>query len=336
MTGFSLENKVFETALQERQPVACRLLSAALNRRALSNAYLLTGRANADKSLISIQLAAFLNCLKRNEAEFYSCLATGLQSPCQNCNWIKNMEHPQALLKLEGQGESGKIAVEKARLLVDELKKTSQYCRVVIVPEAGQEVLHSAPANALLKSIEEAQNNTLFILFAAASQQVLSTIVSRCQLIPIQNKFKPGLWIEEGLLSRQTTLSSEHIMAMKSELMHISKNRLSGNYSHSSSFLKAASESQDLFTKLLSTSDDDSLDPAFLLDIFLCAELELLKERSLKNPDLSLYLKKLIELVEASKQELNHYVRKANVLETFSYSLTKLRLKYLGDFHLAK
>src|SRR5579883_2201008 len=116
---------IFEAELQERQPVASRLLTAALKRKSLSNAYLFSGRSIADKWLLAQRLAAFLNCISREADDYFSCISqpktSGSQSQhdsyCQNCRWIADGEHPQAWMILAGQGESGKIPVEKARQL---------------------------------------------------------------------------------------------------------------------------------------------------------------------------------------------------------------------------
>lgn len=367
MTGATAFN-LFESALLERQPVASRLLTAAVRRNALSNAYLLSGRAVADKWLISQQLAAFLNCLSPNRDEFFSCLSkyltenpqrqplfkTGEQAAkgskgeslsnldasfCQNCRWIAQGEHPQAWMLLEGQGESGKIPVEKARLLCDELGKTSRYMRVVVIPHAEQDSLHAAPANALLKNIEEPQDNSLFLLFAASEEQVLPTIVSRSQVIPVINQFKSGLWVAEESSSNIQDAEknlSDKLASIKSEFIHAARKRLSGTSSLHGSYIKAVSESQDLSDRLQLLSDDDGIEPDLLIDVLLAAELEVLRDSGSRNQQISLYLTRLAELSENSKQQLNHYVRKNNVLETFAYSLTELRSRYLGDFCLAK
>lgn len=357
--AYGITPAVFEPTLQERQPVATRLLSSALQRQALSNAYLFTGRAVADKWLLAQRLAAFLNCLSRKENEYFSCLTTSgsnlnigshfnnsgkcsgvpeivLETYCQNCRWIATGEHPQAWLVLEGQGESGKIPVEKARLLTDEMAKTSRYMRVVIIPQADQNCLHAAPANALLKNIEEPQDNALFLLFAASSEQVLPTIVSRSQLIPLQNEFKSGLWIEELGYSDPELKLSEKLSSIKSEFIHNARKRLSGTSSLHGSFLKAVSESHDLSQRLLSLSEEEDIEADQLIDVLLAAELEVLRGPACNYQNVSLYLSRLAVLCESAKQQLNHYVRKNNVLETFAYSLTELRSKYLGDFSLAK
>lgn len=335
---------IFEPALQERQPIASKLLAAALKRKALSNAYLFSGRSIADKWLLAQRLAAFLNCISKNTDDYFSCISraetNGSQSQhdsyCQNCRWIADGEHPQAWMILEGQGESGKIPVEKARLLTEEMNKTSRYMRVVVIPQAEQSCLHEAPANALLKSIEEAQDNSLFLLFAASSEQVLPTIVSRSQVIPVQNAFKPGLWIEGESSSEEALKQNEKLISLKSEFIHGVRKRLSGSSSIHGSYLKAVSESQELSERFLSLCRDEGLEADILIDTLLAAELEVLRDVSSRNYGVSLYLSRLAELSEQSKSQLDHYVREGNVLETFAYSLTELRAKFLREFSLAK
>lgn len=332
--GCAVDMLIFDSALQERQQLATRLLGAALTRKSLANAYLLTGRAMADKWLLARQTAAFLNCLSRSENDFFSCLSQAVppEKTCQNCNWIASGEHPQAWLLLEGQGESQKIPVEKARQLTDELGKTSRYMRVIIIPHAEQDCLHMAPANALLKNIEEPQDNTVFIMFAASHEQVLPTIVSRSQVLPVINKFSRGLWLDE---TESKSSEPSKLEMLKSEFIHAARNRLSGHSSMHGSFLKEVSESHDLSNRLLDLSEEEELEPEILIDVLCAAELEVLRESAAQNRS-SEYLSKLMELSESSKQQLNHYVRKNNVLETFAYSLTELRLKHLGDLRLAK
>lgn len=329
-----MEILIFQPALQERQELATKLLSSALSRKSLANAYLLTGRALADKWLIARQVAAFLNCLSRGEFDYFSCMSKSDDSVnyCQNCRWIHDDKHPQAWIVLAGQGESEKIPVEKARQLTEELSKTSRYMRVIIIPKAEQEYLHTAPANALLKNIEEPQDNTLFIMFAASEEQVLPTIVSRSQVLPINKTFTAGIWFSEHEEQSQI----EKISSLQSEFIHSARKRLSGSSSLHGSLLKAVSESHDLSHRLLALCDDDGYDPDILIDLICSAEQEVLRSTGAKVERVSKYLRSLMELSENSKLELKHYVKKNNVLETFAYSLTQLRLEYLGDLSLAK
>ncbi|MBX9686807.1 MAG: hypothetical protein K2X27_08905 [Candidatus Obscuribacterales bacterium] len=329
---------IFDSALQARQTVACRLLSAAIGKQALSNAYLLTGRANADKYLLAKELAAYLNCLKRDAERQSSCLSLCKDEAelCQNCRWISTGEHPQAWLLLEGQGESGKIPVEKARLMTEELSKTSRYMRLVLIPDASMECLHAPAANALLKNIEEPQHDTVFILFAASQEQVLPTIVSRCQMIPLLTSFKSGLWTAESRNPGAETSKEEQerIAGLKAEFIHAARRHLS-SVSRNSSSVKAVSDSQELSDRMIELSED-GYESEFLIDLLMACELEFLKESAQNQSEPSRYLSALAKLAEDSKQMLSSYVRKNNVLETFAYSLTELRMKYLGDIRFAK
>lgn len=326
-----METQIFDSQVQSRQGLATRLLSAALVRKSLANAYLLVGRADADKWLIARQLAAYLNCLNKTGDEHYSCLSKSEVETqyCQNCKWIQSGEHPQAWITLIGQGESEKIPVEKARQLTEELGKTSRYMRTVVIPRAEQECLHTAPANALLKNIEEPQDNTVFMMFAPSAEAVLPTIVSRSQVLPINKTFSAGLWLEEGE-------RHDKLVSVQSEFIHSARKRLSGSSSLHGSLVKAVSESHDLMHRMIALTDDDGFDADELIDIVCGAELEVLKPHAKGSLRVAGYLSKLLELAEISKLELKHYVKKNNVLETFSYSLTQLRQEYLGDLSLAK
>lgn len=349
---------IFDAALQDRQPLAAKLLDSALERKLLANSYLLTGRLAADKWQIAQQLAASLNCTlhpggKSCYAEAVSGRVDFSADSCQNCSWIGQAKHPQAWFVLAGQGESGKISVEKARSLVSELAKTSRYTRVIVIPQAEQDILHAAPANALLKSIEESALNVLFLLFAGSSEQVLPTIVSRCQQIPFKSALSPGLWLPEPDMkdlqlddnkADKFDNSAEAIVSnflassesIKSEFIFACRKRLSGNSSLHGSFLKSAAESQDLSKRLNELADEGFIDAGLLLDIFLAAELEVLRDYAGKKSEISAYLNSLAKLVEAAKGKLNRFVRKNNVLETFAFSLAELRASHLGEFHLAK
>ena len=59
------------------------------------------------------------------------------------------------------------------------------------IDEATEETL-----NALLKNLEEPQENIYFILTASSTRKVLPTIVSRCQVIRIRNQ-------ESGILNKE-------------------------------------------------------------------------------------------------------------------------------------
>ena len=179
---------LFSEPLSKQQSLATRMFGAALAKDKLAKAYMLIGQASEDKWQLVVELTAFLNCESVAQGAEMSCLisAKDLASSkrCINCRWLEARTHPQALMQLTGvSNKSGKIAVEEARSFANEVSKTSPYYRVMIIEDAQQEILHRPAANALLKTIEEPRSKVLMIFFARVANDVLATIMSRCQLI---------------------------------------------------------------------------------------------------------------------------------------------------------
>ena len=162
----------FDPVLASRQALPTAFLSAAVLKGRLAHAYLFSGRASHDADQLATELAAYLNCTRRDRLttpqdgfskEQLSCqmyfagkyLDKVAPLFCQNCRWINERKHPQALVKLDSEGsKSGRISVEKARLLTGELAKESSFTRVIVIEDANQEIFHRPAANAILKTME--------------------------------------------------------------------------------------------------------------------------------------------------------------------------------------
>lgn len=111
---------------------------------------------------------------------------------------LKNIlkgEHPHVLLIGPGDGKSIKLSQIKDVLYDLNLKTfDDNLARVVIIDEAQK--MTTEAANALLKSLEEPPEGTVFFLLSTSLAQVLPTIASRCQAVA----FLP---INESELKRQ-------------------------------------------------------------------------------------------------------------------------------------
>ena len=94
---------------------------------------------------------------------------------------IMDMAHP--IEEMRPEKPSKEITIDDVRALDNMVNQTSHRGgkRVVVVYPAHK--LNRNAANALLKTLEEPPANTLFILLAHDVQQLLPTIISRCQLI---------------------------------------------------------------------------------------------------------------------------------------------------------
>jgi DNA polymerase-3 subunit delta' len=103
---------------------------------------------------------------------------------CRSCRSIESGSHPD-IIRIEPAGSFIKIA--QIRDLCDTLalKPYSARLRVVIINQAH--TMNPSAANALLKMLEEPPDQTILILTAGQTSDLLPTIVSRCQQI----RFKP-------------------------------------------------------------------------------------------------------------------------------------------------
>jgi hypothetical protein len=310
----------------------------------MAHALLLTGRAIDDKWLIARQLAAFLNCQSADRASRGSCLLPFLTEDqagvgeengpddktfslaCQNCRWLFKDEHPKAWIVLSRDaGKSGKIPVESARNLSEELARSSQYLRVVVIDDASDSAFHRPAANALLKTIEEPRSNCLFILFGQCEEDVLQTIVSRCQLIPLNN-FGPE---NVGFLARQSPslkdrhkklhgeLDNEALQNLRSEIFLTTG---PGKKSHMKDAL-------DFAHRLLEVMDDDNFSQVF--DLLINWEIEKLDGNYRTKVNYSRYVQDLFKLAEEAKRRWDHYVTKKGVCESFVLGWLELRQNLL-------
>jgi DNA polymerase-3 subunit delta' len=169
-------------------------LSGLLERRGqLHHALLLRGARGIGKLAFAEALARALLC----ESPGPGGSACGR---CAACGWMEQGSHPD-FRRLEpeslaepAEGEAGaekkekassQIPVEQVRGLAGFVNVSSHRggAKVVLVHPA--ESLNANAANALLKNLEEPPPRTYFLLVAHRWHQLLPTIKSRCQQIPL-------------------------------------------------------------------------------------------------------------------------------------------------------
>lgn len=157
------------------QEEAIKILQSAIKNNRLSHAYLFIGPDGVGKRLTAKTLAKALNC---QNGHVDSC------DECRNCIRIDLGKYPDVKI-IEPVGSS--IKIEEIRKIRREtsLKPLEGKKKVYIIQEAS--TMTQEAANSLLKTLEEPQGETLFILITSNIQGLLPTIVSRCQLA----RFKP-------------------------------------------------------------------------------------------------------------------------------------------------
>jgi DNA polymerase-3 subunit delta' len=177
---------LFGDLLGQRQAIT--LLRAALAQGRLAPAYLFAGPEGVGRRLAALR--------------FLEGLLTGLQgSPLQRRRLAEG-NHPDLLWVEPTYLEKGELIPESRaeergvnrrslpQLRLDQIRDVSRFlarrpveapgCLVVL---ERVELMAEAAANALLKTLEE-PGDGLLVLITAAPEQLLSTIRSRCQLVP--------------------------------------------------------------------------------------------------------------------------------------------------------
>ncbi|HEY9731120.1 MAG TPA: hypothetical protein V6C89_04370 [Drouetiella sp.] len=321
-------SNIFDIELAQRHPFATSMVTAAINSQRLSHAYLLSGsgpqepgqKAPSDKWAFARMVAAHLNCTNRSASFNEACQKAGLaeKDQCVNCKWINAEKHPQAWLTLTSEGrKSGKIAVEKARSLSDELAKYSDFFRVVVVEDASQESFHRPSANALLKTIEDPGERCMFFLFATREDDVLPTVVSRCQVIPMQSPPQAQSALASAILktgAADATMLDPKYKPFTDSVKQIFKSR----DSHLNLF------ALDL-SRQIQIAIEETEEPDQILDLAVNMEISRIGDRACRDSAAAGYLADLLSLAEELRLHLDHYVSSKAAIETFVLSWWKLR-----------
>ncbi|TWD89599.1 DNA polymerase-3 subunit delta' [Neobacillus bataviensis] len=162
--------------LLELQPTVLKMLKNSLLKNRVAHAYLFEGMRGTGKKEISLLFTKSLFCEQLVE-EYKPC------ESCNNCLRINNGNHPDVHI-VEPDGLS--IKVEQIRNLQAEFSKKgveSQH-KVYVISHADK--MSVSASNSLLKFLEEPNPGTVAFLLTEQVQQLLPTILSRCQVLVFQ------------------------------------------------------------------------------------------------------------------------------------------------------
>ncbi len=154
------------------QEPAIKFLKNSLERGKVAHAYLFYGIEGIGKEKTARALARVLNCLSPQGVE-----ACG---ECRSCLKMESGAHPDFIV-IKPSGAF--IRIEQIRSLKRQLiyKPLEGRYRIAIITNA--DLLNKESANCLLKTLEEPPDNSIIILMATDINELLPTIVSRCQAV---------------------------------------------------------------------------------------------------------------------------------------------------------
>lgn len=178
---------------------AADLLARHVANGEVRHAYLFTGPPGVGRRTLALRLAQAVNCLTPS-APGQPCRT------CRACTQIERLQHPDLSILTPEEG-SNTIKVEQVRSLQHPLSLSpyeSRY-RVALLPDFERATVSAQ--NALLKTLEEAPEKVILLLTAESAENLLPTIVSRCEVLRLRPAGIERL--EEALQARWDVPSDE-------------------------------------------------------------------------------------------------------------------------------
>lgn len=151
-----------------QEHISKTLKNAIVNNR-IAHAYIFAGPRGVGKTTTARIFAKTLNCLNPKDGE-----------PCNKCEMCNSFNKSQSLDVIEIDGASNR-RIEEIRQLRESVKyaPTKGSYKVYIIDEVH--MLTTESFNALLKTLEEPPEQTIFIFATTDVHKVPLTIISRCQ-----------------------------------------------------------------------------------------------------------------------------------------------------------
>ena len=156
------------------------------------HAYLFCGPPGLGRRTLALRLAQALNCTKP--------IAAGVPcGQCRDCKQIEAMQHPDMNV-IQADSEGGTLKVDQVREVQHALSLKPYQAKYRVALFLRFQEANDNAANALLKTLEEAPAHAILLLTADTPEQLLPTIVSRCEILRL--RALPVGAIEADLLER--------------------------------------------------------------------------------------------------------------------------------------
>jgi DNA polymerase-3 subunit delta' len=159
--------------LSIHQPVVTKMLTNSLKKNRLAHAYLLEGKKGTGKKEIAKFLAKTLFC-KDIQDGVDPC------HTCINCRRIESGNHPDVHI-IEPDGLS--IKKQQIQQLQGEFSKTGVESKLKFYIINHADKMTANASNSLLKFLEEPNQETTAMLLTEQLNQMIDTIISRCQTL---------------------------------------------------------------------------------------------------------------------------------------------------------
>ena len=187
-----------------------RSLQGQIEAHRMVHAVLISGEKGTGKKTLAFLIARALLCQSDHG------IPCGL---CNGCRLSLSGEHPDLIMIEKGAPLTTDTAKGRNSIPVEDIREMIRKCsrysynggnRVVLIPDADNMTIQAQ--NSLLKILEEPPGNTYFIMTSSHTEQILSTVLSRCRTIkmsPWENDDIQKILTESGISSSVAAQVSE-------------------------------------------------------------------------------------------------------------------------------
>ena len=200
----------FRDIVGHEHPVTA--LRAAVANDRLAHAYLFHGESAIGKRFTAVRFAQALNCEQAFERDELDACGS-----CRSCQQILARTHPDFfVIEPDAEQATPQIKIEQVReiehqVMYRPLISTRKIC---LIDDADRMTIGAA--NALLKTLEEPPDHSLFLLVTSRPAALPATIRSRCQALrfttPARTQVEAAL-----ILQREMPPAEARFLAMVSE-----------------------------------------------------------------------------------------------------------------------
>ena len=157
---------------------AVEMLRQHVAKETMRHAYLFTGSPGLGRRSLALAFARSLNCSSPPApGEF-----CGI---CRDCRQFAAMQHPDLNI-IQAEKEGGMLKVEQIRELRKSVLLSPYQAKYRIILLLRFQEANPSAANALLKTLEEAPSKVILLLTADNTEELLPTIVSRCEVLRLR------------------------------------------------------------------------------------------------------------------------------------------------------
>jgi len=156
-----------------RQPAVAAKLRTYLEKNHLPHALLFSGPPEAGQIEVASELAKIIFCANLKNGQ--SC------GECPHCSQVDSGTHPDFFILAPEEGHVLKVEPIRELIAKASFKPFQAPAKVFVIDHADR--MNDVAQNALLKTLEEPQGRTHFILISYATEKLLPTIRSRSQTL---------------------------------------------------------------------------------------------------------------------------------------------------------